>query len=157
MPSCGFPQLFVPASEVEVLAGREQERPGQVYSVVSAERVGASALGSVRQKCVGDGMTEDPTPDVLQIFKGSIELRRSEAPPFSHPGQGRGGLDMSDRRGADAIRLGVSVPSLFGSRLVDQELDQCAGIEVEAQRRPSETYSAALLPGPLGLAGLVGR
>jgi hypothetical protein len=102
-------------------------------------------------------VTEDPTPDVLQILKGLIELGQRKAPAFSHPGQGRGGLDMSDRRGADAIRLGVGAPSLLGSGLVDQELDQRAGIEVEAQRRPSETYSAALLPGPRSLAGLGGR
>lgn len=66
-------------------------------------------------------------------------------------------LDESDRRRADGIRLGVSAPSFFSSGLVDHELDQRAGIEVEAQRRPSETYSAALLPEPRSLAGLVGR
>ena len=64
---------------------------------------------------------------------------------------------MGDRRGANAIRLGVGAPCFLGSGLVDQKLDQRAGIEVEAQRRPSETYSAALLPGPRSLAGLVGR
>ena len=151
------PELFVPAGEGELLSSCEREQPGQVHSVVGAERMGASALGGVPQKCVGDGVTEDSTPDVLQILKGSIELGRRNALALSHPGQGCGGLDMSDGRGADAIRLGVGGPGLFGSGLVDQELDQRAGIEVEAQRRPSETYSAALLPEPWSLAGLVGR
>jgi hypothetical protein len=102
-------------------------------------------------------MTEDSTPDVLQIPKGSFELGRGEAPASAHPGQGGSGLDMSDRRGADAIRLRVGAPSLLGSRLVDQELYQRTGIEIETQRRPSETYSAALLPRPRSLAGLAGR
>jgi hypothetical protein len=134
-----------------------ESSPARVHGVVGAERMGASALGSVRQECVGDGVTEDSTPDVLQILKGSIELGRRKAPAFAHPSQGRGGLDMSNGRGADAIRLGICAPGLLGSRLVDQELDQRAGIEVEAQRRPSETYAAALLPEPRSLAGLLGR
>lgn len=126
-------------------------------SVVGAERMDAGALGGIRQKGIGDGVAIDPSPDALQILKGSVELGRREAPAFAHPNQGRGGLDMSDCRGADAIRLGVGAAGLLRSGLVDQELDQRAGIEVEAQRRPSETYSAALLPGPRSLAGFAGR
>jgi hypothetical protein len=102
-------------------------------------------------------VAEDPTPDLLQILKGSAELGRGKAPAFAHLRQRRGGLDMRDRRGSNAIRFGVGAPSFLSSGLVDQELDQRAGIEVEAQRRPSETYSAALLPGPRSFAGLVGR
>lgn len=155
--SGGVPQLFVPAGEVEFLSSSERERPGQMHSVVGSERMGAGALGSTRQKCVGGGVAENPTPDVLQIIKGSVELGRGEAPAFAHPGQGRGRLDVGDRRGADAIRVGIGAPSFLGSGLVDQELDQRAGIEVETQRRPSETYSAAVLPEPRSLAGLGGR
>ena len=124
--------------------------------VVCAESVGAGALGGIRQKCMGDGVVEDPTPDVLEIVKSPVELGRGEPSTFAHANQGGRGLDMSDRRGADAIRLGVGAPSLFRSGLIDQELDQRAGIEVKAQRRPSETYSAALLPWPRSLAGLAG-
>lgn len=46
---------------------------------------------------------------------------------------------MSDRDGSDAARAAIGALSLVGPRLVDQQLDQSAGIEVEAQRRPSET------------------
>jgi hypothetical protein len=153
----GLPQLLVPAGEVELLAGCEGQGAGEVDGIVGAERMGAGALGRSRQKRVGDGMAEDPTPDFLEILEGEVELGRGKAPAFAHPSQGRGGLDMSDGGGADPICLGVGAPRLLGSGLVDQELDQCAGIEVEAQRRPSETYSDALLPGPRSLAGLDGR
>lgn len=125
--------------------------------VAGAERVDTGTLGGARQEGVRYGVAEDSTPDVFQILKGSVELGRREAPALPHPSQGCGGLDVGDRRGADAVRLSVGAPGLFGSRFVDQELDQRAGIEVEAQRRPSVTYSAALLPAPLGFAGLVGR
>lgn len=64
---------------------------------------------------------------------------------------------MSYRRAADAICFGVGDPGLLGSRLVDQELDQRAGIEVKTQRRPSEMYSEALLPGPRSFTGLDGK
>jgi len=39
------------------------------------------------------------------------------------------------------------------ARLVDEQLDQSAGIQIEAQRRPSETYSEAVGPGPRSLTG----
>lgn len=115
------------------------------------------ALGRMRQKCIGDGVAKDPTPDVVQILKSLVELGGGEPPTFAHANQGGRSLDMGDRRGADAVRLGVGAPSLFRSGLIDQELDQRAGIEVEAQRRSSETYSAALLPWPRSLAGLAGK
>src|SRR5262249_30885730 len=147
-------KLLVPAGEVELLAGCERESAGQVDGVVGTERVSEGALCRFRQKHVVDFMTEDSAPDVLQILKRSFELGWGKAAALAHPGQGRGRLDVSDRRGADAVCLGVRASGFLGSGLVDQELDQRAGIEVEAQRRPSETYSAALLPSPLSLAGL---
>jgi hypothetical protein len=64
---------------------------------------------------------------------------------------------MSNRGGADAVRLAIGAPGFFGSRLIHQQLGQGAGIEVETQRRPSEKYSAPLLPVPRSLAGLDGR
>ena len=125
--------------------------------VVGAERMSDRALPGLRKEHVVDCMTEDPAPDVLQILECSLELGWGEAAALAHSSQGRRRLNMSDRRGANAVCPGVGAAGLLGSGLVDQELDQRAGIEVEAQRRPSETYSAALLPLPLSLAGVVGR
>jgi hypothetical protein len=42
----------------------------------------------------------------------------------------------------------------LAARLVDEQLDKSARIEVKAQRRPSETYSEAVGPGPRSLTGL---
>ena len=61
---------------------------------------------------------------------------------------------MCNRDGPDVICVAVSALSLVSSGLVDQQLDQGAGIEVEAQRRPSATQSEALLPLPLSFTGL---
>lgn len=119
--------------------------------------MGTGALGCLGEKRVINGVAEDAAPDVFEVLERLLELSRGQAAALAHPGQGRGCLDMSDRGGADAVRLAVSAPGLLGSRLIDQELDQRAGIEVEAQRRPSETYSAALLPVPRSLAGFAGR
>lgn len=101
--------------------------------------MGASALGGLREKHVVNGVDEDPPPEVLQIIEPSAKLGGGEASPFAHPGKGRGGLDVGDRCGPDAVGLAVGAPGLFGSRLVDQQLDQRAGVEVNAQRLPSET------------------
>jgi hypothetical protein len=46
---------------------------------------------------------------------------------------------MCNRDGSDIICIAVGALGLVGSGLVDQQLDQGAGIEVEAQRRLSET------------------
>lgn len=114
-------------------------------------------LGCFGEKRVVDGVAEDAAPDVLEVVERLFELSRGQAAALAHPGKGRGRLDTSDRGGADAVRLAVGAACLLGSRLIDQELDQRAGIEIEAQRRPSETYSAALLPEPRSLTGFGGR
>lgn len=150
-------QFLVPAGEGEFLASREGEGSGQVDGVVGAECMSTSTLGCLEEKGVVDCVTEEAAPDVLQILEGLAELSWGQALAFAHPSQGRGRLDMSDRGGADTVRLSIGTAGLVGSGLVDQELDQRAGIEVEAQRRPSATYSAALLPVPRSLAGLAGR
>jgi uncharacterized protein YsxB (DUF464 family) len=46
---------------------------------------------------------------------------------------------MCNRDGSDVVCVAVGTLGMVGSGLVDQQLDQGAGIEVEAQRRPSET------------------
>ncbi len=114
-------------------------------------------LGCFGEKRVVDGVAEDAAPDVLEVVERLFELSRGQAAAFAHPGQSRGRLDTGNRGRTDAGRLAVSAPGLLGSCLIDQELDQRAGIEVEAQRRPSETYSAALFPLPRSLAGFAGR
>ncbi len=60
---------------------------------------------------------------------------------------------MSDRSGAHSLGAFVSGLGVLSAGLGDEQLYERAGIEVEAQRRPSETYSAALLPAPRGLVG----
>lgn len=154
---CGVAQSLVPAGEVELLVGRERKGSTQVDGVVGAQRMVTGALGCFGKKRVVDGVAEDAAPDVLEIVECPIELGRGQAPALTHPGQSRRRLDMGDCGGANAVRLTVGAARLLGSRLIDQELDQCARIEVEAQRRPSETYSAALFPVPWSLAGFAGR
>jgi hypothetical protein len=61
------------------------EGSGQVNSVVGAKRVVPGVLGGTRKERVVDGMAEDPTPDVLQILLGSVELGRSQSSAFAHP------------------------------------------------------------------------
>lgn len=117
----------------------------------------AGAFGCLGEKRVIDGVAEDAMPDALEIIERAIELGRSQALPLTHSGQSRGRLDMCDSSGPDTVRLAVGAPGLVGSWLLDQELDQRAGVEVQAQRRPSDTYSAALLPVPRSLAGFAGR
>lgn len=108
-------------------------------------------MGTGAFRCLGEegiinGVAEDASPDVLQIIERVVELGRGQSATFAHPDQSCGRLDMGDPDGANPVRLVVGAAGLFRSRLIDQELDQGAGIEVEAQRRPSETYSAAFLP-----------
>lgn len=67
------------------------------------------------------------------------ELGWGQAASFAHPGQGCSCLHMRDRGGSDAVGILVGALCLPRARLIDQQLDQGAGIQVKAQRRPSET------------------
>lgn len=139
------------------LSRRESERAAEVHGVVGAKAMRASGLGRGAEERLVDGVAVQTTPDDLQILEGLVQLSRRQAAPLAHPDQRGRCLHARDRRGADAVGLGVCGASLVGSGLVDQQLDQRARVEVEAQRRPSETYSAALLPVPRSLAGFDGR
>jgi hypothetical protein len=99
----------------------------------------AGNVGGPCQQFLVDGMDVQPTPKALQVIEPVAKLRRSQAPPLAHPGQGGRCLDVRDRRAAHSVGIGVGLLGLLGPRLVDQQLDQGAGIEVEAQRRPSAT------------------
>lgn len=101
--------------------------------------MGASALGRLREKHLVNGVDEEPPPEVLQVIESSAKLGGGQAASFAHPGEGCGCLDVGDRGAPDAIGVAVGASSLLGPRLIDQQLDQGAGIEVEAQRRPSAT------------------
>jgi hypothetical protein len=153
----GFTQLLVPAGQVELFAVRERQGTCEVHGVVCAQRVSAGALGRFGEERVGDAVGEDAAPDLIEVLECPFELGRGQAAALAHAGKGRGRLHVRDRHRADAVGLGVGPAGILGARLVDQQLDQRAGIEVEVQRRPSETYSAALLPVPWSLAGFVGR
>lgn len=153
----GLAQLPVPAGEVELFAVGERQGTGEVHGVVCAQGMGAGALGRLGEERVGDAVGEDAAPDLIEILECPFELGRGQAAALAHAGQGRGRLHVRDRHRADAVGLGVGPAGILGARLVDQQLDQRAGIEVEVQRRPSETYSAALLPLPWSLAGFAGR
>ena len=67
--ACRGTQLFVPAGEVEFLAGRKGDGAGEVDRVISAKRVGPGAFGRLIEKSVVDGVAVDAPPDVLQILK----------------------------------------------------------------------------------------
>jgi hypothetical protein len=60
---------------------------------------------------------------------------------------------MGNGAGRDEAGLGLGSMGDLAARLVDKQLDQGARIEIQAQRRPSETYSAAVGPSPLNLTG----
>lgn len=107
--------------------------------IVGAKRMSAGAVGRPREKPVTDGMDIDRAPKALQVIQRSAKLRRGQASPLAHPSESRGRLDMRDRRAPDAVRVPVGTLGLLGSWLIDEQLDESAGIEVKAQRRPSET------------------
>lgn len=135
----GLAQLLVPTGDFELFAGSEREGAREVDRSVGARGMGASALGRLREKHVADGVDEDPPPEVLQVIESLAKLGGAQASPFAHSGKGCGCLDVGDRSGPDAIGVAVDASCLLGSRLIDQQLDQGAGIEIEAQRRPSVT------------------
>lgn len=139
MLSRGIAKLFVPAGKLELFTGGEGEGTREVDGVVGTQRMSACAVGGFREKRVVDGVTIDPPPEPLQIIDRVAELGRGQATALAHPAQGRGCLHMRDCGSSDAVGVVVGTPRLLGARLVDQKLDQGAGIQVEAQRRPSET------------------
>src|SRR3954447_465898 len=144
----GIAQLLVPTGKLEFFAGGEGEGARKMDGVISAQGMSACALGGFREKRGADGVTIDPSPEALQVLNCTAELSRGQSPSLAHPGQGCGCLDMRDRGGSDALGLVIGTLRLLRSRLIDQQLDQGAGIEIEVQRRPSETWSAALMPVP---------
>jgi hypothetical protein len=99
----------------------------------------ACALGGLREKRIVEGVGIDPSPKPLQLLNCMVELGRGQASSLAHPGQGCGRLDTRDRSGTHAVGVVVRALRLLRSRLIDQQLDQGAGIEIEVQRRPSET------------------
>jgi hypothetical protein len=110
-----------------------------VEAVVGAQRVlGGGASGSLDQ-WVGHNVDLQFTPEVVQVIeRRSVCLARQPA-TLSHPGKGRCRLEAGDgtRRGRRKVVVGLV--GEVAVRLVDEQLDQRARIEVEAQRRPSET------------------
>jgi hypothetical protein len=139
MPFRGIAQLLIPAGKLELFASGEGEGARKVDGIVSAQGMSACALGGFREKRVADGVAIDPPPEALQILNCTAELGRGQSSSLAHPAQGCGGLDMRDRGGSDAVGLVIGTLRLLRSRLIDQQLDQGAGIEIEVQRRPSET------------------
>jgi hypothetical protein len=80
----------------------------------------ASALGSVGEKRLVDGVNIDAAPEVLELVKRSAKLGRRQPFSFAHPHKGGGRLDMSDRGSPDAASVPVRALRLLGPRLVDQ-------------------------------------
>lgn len=135
----GIAQLLVPAGELELFTGGKGESTREVNGIVSAKGMSACALGGFREKRIVDGVAIDPPPEALQVLKCVAELGRGQSPSLAHPAQGCGRLYVRDRGGSDAVGLVIGTLRLLRSRLIDQQLDQGAGIEIEVQRRPSET------------------
>lgn len=132
-------QLLVPAGELEFFAGGERQGARKMNGVVSTQRMGAGTLGGFREQGAVDGVTVDSAPEALQVIRCPAELGRSQAAALAHPGQGCSRLHMRDRGGSDAVGVAIGTLRLLRARLVDQQLDQGAGVQVETQRRPSET------------------
>jgi hypothetical protein len=124
---------------MKFFASGKGQGTGEVHRVVGAQGMGASALGSLGQQRFIHGMGIEAMPNVLQIIESATKLCRRQAPPLSHPDQCCRCLDVGDRGASHAVRIAVGPLRLLGAGLVDQQLDQGAGIEVETQRRPSET------------------
>lgn len=53
---CGVPQLFVPTGNFELFASGEGKCAGEMDGVVCTKRMGASALGCLRQQLFVNGM-----------------------------------------------------------------------------------------------------
>jgi len=139
MLACSIAQLLIPTGELELFAGSERESAREVDGVVSTQRMRACAFGGFREKCVTDGVAVNSPPKALQVINCTAELDGGQASSLAHPGQGCGRLDMRDRGASDPVGVVVGALRGLGARLIDQQLDQGAGIEVETQRRPSET------------------
>jgi hypothetical protein len=61
---------------------------------------------------------------------------------------------MGDSAGRDEAGFFTGCLGDLTAGLVDYQLDQGACVEIETQRRPSETYSEAVGPGPISLTRL---
>jgi hypothetical protein len=107
--------------------------------VACAERVGASAHGCLCQQRLIDGTDIEAAPKTFQVFERTPELCRGQALSLTHPNQGGRRLSVRNRRAAYAAGVVVGPLGLGGAGLIDQQLDQGAGIEIKTQRRPSAT------------------
>jgi hypothetical protein len=110
-----------------------------MHSVISAKRVITGTLDCLGEKRFADAVDVNSTPEALQFVDAPTKLGGGQTAALSHAGQSGCRLDVRDRRGPYPISTGVGLLGLLGPWLVDQQLYQGAGIEVEAQRRPSET------------------
>jgi hypothetical protein len=101
--------------------------------------MGEGALGSLAEEFFADGVDIDSSPEALQVVESAAQLCRRQTPSFAHSAQGGHRLNVSDCGRSDAVGIAVGPLRLLGALLVDQQLYEGAGIEVETQRRPSET------------------
>lgn len=98
-----------------------------------------SGFGRLRQQGLADSMDVEPSPELLEVVERAAELWRGQSFSLVHSSQGCRRLDVGNRGGSHPVCVVVGELRCLGARLVDQQLDKGAGIEVEAQRRPSAT------------------
>src|SRR5262245_43106561 len=139
MSACGLAQLLVPTGDLEIFSLAKGERARQVDRVVGAQPMRFGALGGFSEQRVADRVHVETAPHSLQVVESFAQLPGCQSLALLHPRQRRGGLDVSDSGGAHSIGVFIGGQGLLGARLCYQQLDQRARIEVEAQRRPSET------------------
>lgn len=153
----GLAQLAVPAGEVNTVRPGGNQRSCKMKAVV-----GTQPMVDRDQLCAAKGFSGhredvDLGPSFLQVPEANPELCSGYATAFADSRQRGCRLDAGKNAGRNGAGMPKGVACDIAIGLIDEELDQGAGIEIEAQRRPSETYSAAVLPGPRSLIGFLGR
>jgi hypothetical protein len=128
-----------------------------MQTVVSAQAVVDRCVLRVAKDGGRYGERLDLGPKLLQVSEPNLKLRSGNTSSFANPCQCGHRLNPGESAGCHCVSAAVSIAGDVAFRLVDKELDQGTGIEIEAQRRPSETYSAAVLPEPRSLIGFLGR
>lgn len=124
--------------------------------VIGAEAVASGQLRRVRDQLAIHLHGPDFVPKIGEQFDGDPMRALSEALADGHSGQRGVHLNVGkSARDRDPSALDRAFGNI-ASRLVDQQLDEGVRIEIERQRRPSDTYSAAVLPFPRSFTRVLG-
>ena len=135
-----LPQVAVPADEGDAFDCGKSQRCGEMEAVVGTQAVVDCRLRSALDHLGGDRVYVDPPPEPLQVVHGRAELRSRNSTAAPPPRQSGYRLDIAEHACRSEQRGSVGLARQIAAGLVDEQLDERARIDIEAQRRPSETY-----------------